>query len=60
MEEIKPLVHAAECIEVIDLTTRGLVAAFGGTTSEAERERESPGIEGLSRSRSASLVVSPA
>jgi len=31
----------------------------GPTTSEEERERESPSIPGLSRSRSSSLVVPP-
>jgi len=40
--------------------TRGLAAAFGGTTSEEEQERESPSITGLSRSWSCSLVVCPA
>jgi hypothetical protein len=42
------------------MKTRGLAAAFGGTTNEQERKRESPGIEGLSRFRSCSFVVSPA
>jgi hypothetical protein len=38
----------------------GLAAAFGGTTSDQDRKRESPSITGLSRFRSCSLVVSPA
>jgi hypothetical protein len=42
------------------IQSAGLAAAFGGTTSEEEQERESPEIEGLSRSCSSSLVVSPA
>ncbi len=42
------------------LWTRGLAAAFGGTTNNEERERENPLISGFSLSRSSMFVVSPA
>ena len=61
MEKIKIFHDEAHEVreEVLDLT-RGLAAAFGGTTNKTERERESPGIKGLSRSRSVLFVVRPA
>jgi hypothetical protein len=53
-------VKVVKTVKVRTFLTRGLAAAFGGTTNKKERERESPGIEGLSRSRSFLFVVSPA
>jgi hypothetical protein len=52
--------HEAHEVHEGELWSWGLAAAFGGTTSEQDKERESPVIKGLSRCLSCSLVVSPA
>jgi len=56
----QPRAFTVKDVKTSALQTRGLAAAFGGTTNKKERERESPGIEGLFRSRSFLFVASPA